>query len=363
MAITIKNKTFDFPIYLPDATRAVVKSLDSLDLINLDVRGVVVNTYHLMNQPGLDLLEQVGGIKNFMNYQGLVVSDSGGWQVFSLIHRSKRPGKITDEGVKFNLGGVSQKLFTPEISIQTQFAIGSDIIICLDDFTDPLAGDKAVHRSVQRTIDWAKRSKEEYLKQLELRGMDDSSRPHLYAVIQGGFNKELRKYCAEELVKIGFDGYGFGGYVVVDGELDKDISKFIADLIPNDKVKFALGVGTVWQIADCYTQGWQIFDCTLPTRDARHKRLYTFKNDPAKYSSADFVDKDSYSFIYIDKMLYKNDSSPISEFCDCQTCKHYSKSYLYHLFKTDISSAFRLATIHNLRTYNILLDRLRHNIS
>lgn len=354
-AINIKGKTYDLPIFLPDATRAVIKSTDSIDAINAGVRGVVVNTYHLMNTPGTHSLDQLNGVKKLMNFNGLVVSDSGGWQVFSLIHRSGLQGEITDEGVLFSIDNKNKKVFTPEISVQTQFSIGSDIIICLDDFTSPNATDDEVKESVDRTILWAKRSKVEFEKIVEEKNLSDNTRPLLFAVIQGGWNKELRAYCADKLVKIGFDGYGYGGYVVdeVTNKLDMELSGFVANLIPDDKYKFALGVGKPDDIVGCHKAGWDIFDCTLPTRDARHKRLYIYTGDDL---SADF-----YSFIYINKQIFKADTTPIDSGCDCYTCKNFTKAYLHHLFKINDTLAYRLATIHNLRFYTRLTEKLAKN--
>lgn len=345
--LNIKGKTYDLPIFLPDATRALVKSADTADIMEAGVRGVVVNTYHLMNTPGTKLLEKTGGVKGFMNFPGLVVSDSGGWQVFSLIHRSGLPGEITDAGVIFSINNKSKAIFTPELSIQTQFSIGSDIIICLDDFTPPDAADEVIRDSVERTIKWAKRSKEEYLRIVDEKKLDETTRPLLFAVIQGGWNREMRAYCAEKLIEIGFDGYGYGGYVVDEatGKLDLEISKFIANLIPDDKYKFALGVGKPEDIVGCYKAGWQIFDCTLPTRDARHKRLYIHEGD-------------LYKFIYINKSIFSDDLSPIDPTCDCHTCRNYTKAYMHHLFKIADPLAYRLATIHNIRFYTRLTEKL-----
>ena len=198
--LEIKGIKYKLPIYLPDATRAVVKSTDSLDLKGAKVEGAVVNTYHLMTDPGISVLKDFGGIKRFMSFNGLIASDSGGWQIFSLIHRSKNLGSITDKGVTFSIGTKKKALFSPEKSIEVQFGIGSDIVICLDDFTPPDAGKEKIRESVERTILWAKRSKEQYLKMLEEKGMGDKSRPLIFSVIQGGFDKELRKYCAEKLL-------------------------------------------------------------------------------------------------------------------------------------------------------------------
>ncbi len=350
--ITIKGISYKLPIYLPDATRAVTKGIDSNDLVLCGIRGVVVNTYHLKTTPGLNVLAKFAGVKGFMNFDGLVVSDSGGWQVFSLIHRSKKAGEITDDGVKFAIGGGSLEIFTPEESVKTQFEIGSDIIICLDDFSSPHFDYSQTKASVERTILWAKKSKAEYDQQLIARNLDNSNRPMLFAVVQGGNFKDLRTYCVEKLAEIGFDGYGYGGYAVNEqGQLDLDLSQFLAESLPAESYKFALGVGRPQDIVDLYKMGWQIFDCTLPTRDARHKRLY-IKNEQ-KNEGSDF------DYIYINKQKYIADMGPLSEACSCLTCKNYSRAYLHHLFKIKDTSAYRLATIHNLAFYTSVIESLQ----
>lgn len=355
----IRNVKLEYPLYLPDATRAVVKGLDSKDIQNAGIEGVVINTYHLMETPGTQVLENFGGVKNFMKFEGLAVSDSGGWQVFSLIHRNGNKGLITDEGVVFMNGVKKKQLFSPERSIQVQFSINSDIIICLDDFTPPNAPKEKIKESVDRTILWAKKSRTEYLKQVEQRNLDGNTRPLLLAVIQGGLDKELRKYCAQKLIEIGFDAYGFGGYVidVKTKKLDLDMSQFVANLIPDDKIKFALGVGNPYDITMCTQMGWQIFDCTLPTRDARHKRLYNFSYEPK--SLQDLLNPKTYEFLYVGKEKHKTIDSAVSPFCDCFTCKNYSLGYLSHLFTIGDNLALRLATIHNIRHYTKLTEYLR----
>lgn len=408
--LTVRGKTYQLPIYLPDATRGVVKGLDISDLQTVGIRGVVVNTYHLTgNNLGLDM-KTAGGIGKFMNFNGLFVSDSGGWQIFSLIHRNKSPrpyehgisccspseekiayipelthrvlrqqnknsaysgdnnnvwgnnkvssGYISDEGVVFGATTGTKDIFTPEDSITAQFNIGADILICLDDFTPPGATNEIINTSVDRTVLWAQRSKKRYLELIKERGLDNASRPLLLAVIQGDSNYTKRKECIDRLVEIGFDGYGYGGYAIDEtGNLDLDLSRFIAENIPNDKIKFALGVGRPYQIAACYNMGWNIFDCTLPTRDARHQRLYTL--DIAPTSMQDLLNPDIYRYIYIGKAHYSKDTRQISEFCDCFTCKTYTRAYLHHLFKIKDNLALRLATIHNLRTYSRLIEALQ----
>lgn len=356
-----KLKDYRLPIYFPDATRAVVKGLDTQDLKDCGVEGVVVNTYHLMTEPGSEFLEKIGGVKKYMNFDGLVISDSGGWQVFSLIHRANSPKtyetKITDDGVIFGVGKKGKEVFTPEKSMEVQFQLGSDIKIVLDDFTDPKATKQQVKKSIERTVLWAKRAKEEFEKQCERRGLVGKDRPLIFAVIQGGEFMDLRKRCAEELIEIGFDGYGFGGYPVDEnGEIDLEISEYTAKLIPDNKYKFALGVGRPWDIAALAEMGWQIFDCTLPTRDARHKRIYKYTGD---MTSIKDITKAKFEYIYIDRAKHLNNLEPLQPGCDCHTCMNYSASYISHLFRIGDTSAYRLASIHNLRVYTKIIESLR----
>ena len=357
--IVIKNKKYKLPIFLPDATRGVTKGVDSIDLVGAGIEGVVVNTYHLMSSPGVKTLEKLGGIKGFMNLDELVVSDSGGWQVFSLIHKSKKKGKITDLGVTFSIGKGKNRIFTPEKSIQVQFSIGSDILICLDDFTPPDATREQAEETVRRTIKWAEESKKEYRKIITDTKLTNRNRPHIYAVVQGGYYKDLRKKCAEELIKIGFDGYGYGGYVIDDkGKLDLRLSHYISKLLPEDKPKFALGIGRPLDIVKLSAMGWDIFDCTLPTRDARHKRLYTFKRKPKNYKELD--SPRTFGYIYINKKIFEEDENPIDKNCNCHTCKNFSRAYLRHLFKINDTLAYKLATIHNLKIYAQTIQYIRN---
>jgi queuine tRNA-ribosyltransferase len=360
-SITIKGKTYRLPIYLPDGTRAVVRTLDSDDLKSTGIEGMVVNTYHLMTQPGTSILDAAGGVKKFMNWDGFVVSDSGGFQVLSLIHQHPNFGKINDEEVVFYTSSKGEKRkyhFTPEKSIQVQFSIGSDVIVCLDDCPNLNAKDNELEIAVNRTIAWAKRCKEEFERQIKQRGMDDTTRPKLMAVVQGGENPDLRKYCADELLKIGFDLYGYGGFPMDEnGKFRYNTLKLVSDLLPGNVVKFALGVGTPQDIVDGYKMGYRIFDCVLPTRDARHKRLYNFIKDP---DTIDILNEPKiFEFFDIGKDANARDFSPISKYCDCTTCQKYTRSYLYHLFKIEEFTAGRLASIHNLRTYSRLVEILR----
>lgn len=350
--LTVKNQTYQLPIFFPDATLGVVRGLSSAQVAKIGIEGVVINTYHLMTSPGMKTLEQAGGIKPFMNWSGLTASDSGGFQLFSLIQQNPKLGRITDEGVVLYSGEKQQQktLFTPEKSIQVQFAINSDIMICLDDFSPVKSSAKRLAQSVARTIAWAERCKTEFEKQCQKRKLTKKNRPLLLAVVQGHQNKALRTKCAKELIKLGFDGYGLGGWPFNDdGSFDYQVCQLVADLTPDNKPRFALGIGTPANIIKLRKMGYDLFDCVLPTRDARHQRLYTFsENEAVKY-------------VYIDKGKYAQDFSPLDSSCDCHTCTNHTKAYLHHLFKIKDGLAWQLASLHNLRFYARLMDQLRQD--
>ena len=345
--VTIKDKIISLPIFLPDATRAVVRSLDIADLVHCGTHAVVVNTFHLMINPGVEILQKFGGVAKFMNFSGLVVSDSGGFQIMSLIHQQKIKAETTKDGIKFNwrIKGADKKiLFTPEESIRTQFAINSDIMVVLDYFTDPKATVKEQERSVELTLIWAKRSKQEFERQIKKRKLTEETRPWLMGVLQGGTNRQLRKDCAKKLVDMGFDLYGYGGWPMDEqGNFDKKLFSDNAKLTPDDKPRFALGVGKPEDIVLGRSYGYDFFDCVLPTRDARHGRLYVaMKNDKAET-------------LNINQGKYATSTEPIAKNCQCLTCKTYTRAYLHHLFKIKDSLAWRLATIHNLYFYHTLV--------
>ncbi|MFH1451281.1 MAG: tRNA guanosine(34) transglycosylase Tgt [bacterium] len=357
----INGKEVSFPIYFPDATRAVVRSLDAVDLKQAKIEGLVINTYHLMTQPGTSVLKEAGGTKRYMGWDGLIASDSGGFQLLSMIYKNKELGTISDNGVVFYLdstGGKKKSLFTPEKSIEVQFSLDADIIICLDDCPSAKATVAENKLSVDRTIAWARRCKEEYWRQIEKRKSKKLERPSLLAVIQGGGDPKERERCAKGLLEIGFDSYGFGGWPLdEEGNMNLEILKTTVSFMPENLPKFALGVGNPLAIVEGFKMGYNIFDCVLPTRDARHKRFYVFTEDPEK---ADILNnQEIHQFLYIVREKYVRDSRPISEFCDCYTCQHHSRAYLHHLFKIEDSLAWRLATIHNLRTYTKLIEVLR----
>lgn len=357
--IKVKGEQLDLPVFYPDATRGVIRSLDSQDLENTQTKGLIVNTYHLLSQPGTEALSEIGGIKNLMGWNNTIISDSGGFQMFSLIQKNPSLGKITQDGVTFNLhtkGGRKKYLITPEKCIQIQFDIGSDIMIVLDYFTPFKADDLLIKRSVDWTIEWAKRCKEEFEKQCEIRGLDENSKPLLFGVVQGAHSKSERERCAVELEKIGFDGYGLGGWTFNDkNEIDLEIIEHIAKVTPGTKPRYGLGIGSPQSVVDCVRLGYGIFDCVLPTRDARHERLYVFNKNPDEIKDI-FNEKDWYSYLYITREKHSRENAPISEYCDCHTCQNYSRAYLHHLFRIGDSLAWRLCTIHNLRMYSKVME-------
>lgn len=345
-----------FPVFFPDATRAIVRALDTTDIENTKTEGVLVNTYHLYKEIGFKRLEKLGDIRNFMNFNGAMISDSGGFQVGSLVKKNPKLGKVTDEGVIFRLGG--QKIFlSPEESIKFQMELGVDMVVALDDFDAPDATDRENKISVERTIDWARRSKNEFEKICNEKGLTDETRPYILGVIQGGRNRELRKHCIEELVKIGFDGLGYGGEEKIKGSVNYDLAEFIAQEVPKNYLLYALGVGKPNDVLAMSKIGYDIFDCVLPTRDGRHGRLYVYNFD--SINEIDLNVENFYSFYNPDRQVYISDNSKVSNACDCLLCTRYTKAYLYHLFKIGDFTASRLSSIHNLRFYSILIEKIR----
>ena len=346
------------PVFFPDATRGVIRALDTTDIENTRTRGILVNTFHLWQELGVEVLKKFGGIRGFMNYSGAVISDSGGFQVMSVIKSGNLKGKITDEGVTFYPVKNRRKILTPEISIQFQMELKSDMVVVLDDFTDPKVDYNEAKISVERTLLWAKRCKSEFLKICKNKHLSKENRPYILGVVQGGKFQDLRKYCTEELSKIGFDGLGYGGWPINEGgKFDYESAKTIAENSAKGGFLYGLGIGKPEDIVECVKLGYNIFDCVLPTRDARHGRLYVY--NAASIKEIDVTRPDFYSFFTPKRDRYRNDTSRVSTACDCLLCTRYSRAYLAHLFKIGDFTAGRLSTIHNLRFYSVLMEKLR----
>ena len=307
------------PIFMPVGTLATVKFLSPEDLDKINAEIILANTYHLWLRPNDDVLKKIGGVHKFMNYHKPMLTDSGGFQVFSL----SKTRKISEEGVEFKSHLDGSKLFlTPEKSIQIQNNIGADIIMSFDECIPFPSTYEYAKNSVERTLRWAKRGKDAHER-------DDQA---LFGIVQGGEYPDLREHCANELVKMNFDGYSIGGTSV--GE-DKETMYKMLDItlphLPKDKPRYMMGVGAVNDILEGIERGVDMFDCVLPTRIARHGTCMT-----------------SAGRINIKKAIYKDDFTSLDAECNCECCKNYTKAYLNHLYRCNEGLGNRLMSIHNL---------------
>jgi queuine tRNA-ribosyltransferase len=318
-----------------------------------------MNTFHLMQKPGSSTIQAFNGLHRYADWPGVIITDSGGFQAYSLIHQSDQFGSLTDKGIIFRPEGKDRKfILSPEKSIQLQFSYDSDVVICLDDCTHVDAPREEQELSVARTLDWAKRCKTEYERQIDQRQLDDAHKPMIFGVIQGGGFPDLRRKCAEGLLEIGFDGFGYGGWPLdANGNLLSEIVGLTRELVPEEFPMHALGIGHPLNLVETYRLGYDIFDCALPTRDARHGRLMRFTTPP----ETPLEGKAWLEYVYMQDKKYIKDTRPVSEFCDCPVCTHYSLGYLHHLFKTGDWLFYRLATLHNLRFMTQLTERLEQH--
>lgn len=357
---TRTGQLIPLPVFFPDATRAVLKTLDTVDIENTHTPGILVNTFHLNNVPGTDIINSFNGVRDFMSWSGGVISDSGGFQVMSLAKKFGGKHAVNDDGVKFKIPGGQRIFFTPKMSIDFQFVLKTDMVVVLDDFTDLDATPRQARETVERTIMWAKLCKKIFEDNCRKYNLDESNRPYLLGVVQGGHDLELRRECTSRLVEIGFDGLGYGGWPMKDDKsFNFDIPKIIADNTPSNYLLYGLGVGKPEDIVGCVNLGWNIFDCVIPTRDARHRRLFLYNAD--SIDNIDINQPNFYSYFVPDREVNLNSPEPISHACDCQLCTRYSRGYLAHLYKIGDQTAGRLATIHNLRFYSILMEKLAKN--
>ncbi len=322
------------PMFMPVGTQATVKFVSPEELKDLGSGVVLANTYHLWLRPGEDIVDQAGGVQKFMNYKGPMLTDSGGFQVFSLADQRK----ITEEGVTFKNTLNGDTLFlSPEKSIQIQNKIGADIMMSFDECIPYPATREYVEKSTERTLRWA------------LRGKQAHSRPEeqaLFGIVQGGDYEYLRRYCAEKLIEMDFPGYAIGGTSVgEDKETMYRMVKWASDALPFDKPRYLMGVGAVNDLLEAVSRNVDMCDCVLPTRIARHGTLMT-----------------SEGRISIRKAIYKNDFTPLDSECDCYTCRNYTKAYLNHLQRTNEGFGTRLMSIHNLRFLVKLMEDARKAI-
>ena len=324
---------FQTPAFMPVGTYGAVKSLSPKILESLNAEIILSNTYHLMERPGVDIIKAHGGLHQFMSWNKPILTDSGGYQVFSLAKNRK----ITEEGVEFNSSLNGNKLtLTPEICMDLQTGYGVDIAMVLDECTPYPATNIEAEESMNLSLRWAQRSRDAF----------KSNKASLFGIIQGGVFEELREKSLEELLKIEFEGYALGGLSV--GEPKEDlyrIVKHIAPKMPEHKPRYLMGVGTPLDIVKSVESGIDMFDCVIPTRHARNGYLYTSKG-----------------VIKIRNSQHRESLKPLDESCDCYTCKNFSRSYLHHLDKTKEMLGSTLQTIHNLTFYINLMRNLRVSI-
>ena len=324
---------YDTPMFMPVGTQATVKTLSPEELKDMNAGIILSNTYHLWLRPGEDVVNEAGGLHKFMNWNGPILTDSGGFQVFSLA----KPKDITEEGVKFKNHLNGDNLFlTPEKSIEIQNKLDSDIAMSFDECIGWPATYDYCKQSVERTIRWAKRGKDVF----------NNERQSLFGIVQGGEYPELRQHCAEELVKMDFDGYSIGGTSV--GEDKPTMYKMVAmstKHLPENKVRYLMGVGDPIDIIENVIRGIDIFDCVSQTRLARHGHALT-----------------KYGKINLKNAKYKRDFTAIEDTCDCYACKNYTKSYIKHLINANETFGARLLSIHNIRYLIRLTEELRESI-
>ncbi|MDR1599559.1 MAG: tRNA guanosine(34) transglycosylase Tgt [Oscillospiraceae bacterium] len=347
------------PAFFPDGTRAVVRCVDSLDLESSRVPGIVINTYHLMTHPGVSVVKAMGGAHSLMGWDRPILTDSGGFQVFSLIRENPKRGAVRPDGVRFTREDGGAVNLTPESCVRMQFALGADAMMCLDECTDLEASRETCERSVERTVRWAKACREEFERQVSQRR---TKPPLLLGIIQGGAYPDLRRQCADALKALKLDGYGFGGWPLDGGgRLDTDILRVTADAMLDGLPKYAMGLGMPEAIVACVDMGYNLFDCVVPTREARHNRLYIYNEQAECLTDIDPRADGFYRRLYPLDEEYWRDPRPLSSVCDCLCCRRYSRAYLSHLYRIGDPLAYRLGTMHNLRFYTQLMELLRRD--
>ena len=342
--------TLKTPFFMPIATKAAVKNLTADDIRRLKSKIILSNTYHLYLTPGMETLGQAGGLRKFMDWRGAILTDSGGFQVFSL----SKIRKILPGGVEFrsHIDG-SKQVLTPKKVLEIQRVIGSDIAMILDVCPPSTATHKEVSEAVDMTTKWAKDAMKEIKKFRDTK--DNMAKWQSYfAIVQGGVYRDLREQSLKELKKMPFDGYAVGGLAVGESNEEMyEVLDYLAPMMPEGKPRYLMGVGTPDNIVEAVKRGVDMFDCVIPTREARHGRLYLWKDRRAIGRSPDF-----YEAINITNAKYKSDFSPINN----AGLKMFTKAYLHHLFKTSEPLAMRLATINNLQFYLSLMKEIRSAI-
>jgi queuine tRNA-ribosyltransferase len=357
--LNLKSSSLPLPQFLPDATFGQVRALDSSGTAECGIQALMMNTFHLMQKPGATTVKSLGGLHEFSGWKKAIFTDSGGFQAWSLIRQNSKFGSLTDNGISFLPEDGGRKiLLTPEKCVQLQVSFGSDVIFCLDDCThidDPLTEQE---KSVNRTIQWGLRCRREFDRLMEEKRLSESDKPKIFGVVQGGNSPDLRKRCAEALLDVGFDGYGYGGWPLDEGgSLVEEMVALTRELIPTNYPVHALGIGHPPYIVRCTAMGYGLFDSAMPTRDARHGRLYRFNFIPDATQMS--KSPDWFEYVYASDKRFIKSSEPVEEGCGCPVCQTYSLGYLRHLFKLNDILYQRLATQHNLWFMARLMDILR----
>ena len=322
------------PIFMPVGTQATVKSMTPEELKEVEAQIILANTYHLFLRPGHELVKEAGGLHKFMNWDRPILTDSGGFQVFSLGPLRT----ISEEGVEFrsHLDG-SKKFLSPEKAIEVENALGADIIMAFDECCPYPSTYEYAKNSMERTTRWAKRCKEAHSRE------EDQG---LFGIIQGGFYKDLRKESLEQLVKLDFPGYAIGGISVGEPKEEfLDILKYTTPLMPENKPRYLMGVGTPDYLIEAAVAGIDMCDCVIPTRLARHGTAFTSKGK-----------------LVVRNATYERDFTPLDDECDCYACKNYTRAYIRHLVKTNEILGIRLLSIHNIKFLTNLMDKVRIEI-
>ena len=331
--ITTGHGTIETPVFMPVGTQAAVKTLTPEELKENDTSIILSNTYHLFLRPGNKLIKNMGGLHKFMHWNGPILTDSGGFQVFSL----NKLTKIKEEGVYFNSHINGSKCFlSPEISMEIQQDLGADIVMVFDEPVPYPSSYEYAKNSNEMNSRWAERCKKNHSEENQA----------LFGIIQGAMFKDLRKQSAENILEIGFDGYAIGGLSVGEPkDLMLEFVDYTTPLLPEEKPRYIMGVGTPTDIIKGILCGIDMFDCVLPTRNARNGTLFTSEGK-----------------VIIKNSKYTDDESPPDPICLCYTCRHYSRAYLRHLFVAQEILSLRLNTIHNVYFYNNLMKQIREEI-
>jgi queuine tRNA-ribosyltransferase len=331
------------PVFMPVGTAGTVKAVTQEMLEELDARIILGNTYHLFLRPGHETIRQLGGLHKFISWPRAMLTDSGGFQVFSLSDIRQ----IREEGVDFrsHLDG-SQQFLSPEVSMQIQHALGSDIVMCFDECTPFPATQKQAQESLELTARWARRSRLEFDR---LKGTPQSAalNPALFGINQGSIYPDLRRQSLDQLVEIGFEGYAIGGLSVGEEKQQMyDLTEFIAPLMPSDKPRYLMGVGTPEDLIAGVARGVDLFDCVLPTRNARNGQVFTSRGK-----------------LNVRNAKFARDERPLDEECQCRVCRRYSRAYIRHLYNSGEMLAATLCSYHNLAFYLDSMRQIRQAIA